>query len=135
MKKLLRRYMQKLISEGRVSSKEIVILTPKGIDKTSLKKDEQLGGYKLSTLETKELERIRFTSIPKFRGMERQVVILLEFDETIRDLQKNFYLGASRAKTKLIILASNRLNDTLKTSLVDECEQYLGNIMALKGTI
>jgi hypothetical protein len=65
--------------------------------------------------------------------MERQVVILLELDESIRDLEKNIYLGASRAKTKLIILASNKLSNTIKVNLGNGCEEFLGNV-TLKET-
>lgn len=127
MKKLLRRYLQKLIIKEGISAKDIIILTPKGIEKTALKVDEQLGGFRLTSVEKNEPERIRFTSIPKFRGMERQVVILVEFDESVREMESNFYLGASRAKTKLVILASNKLSDSVKASLRDGCEEFLGS--------
>lgn len=135
MKKLLRRYLQKLIVKESVSAKDIIILTPKGIEKTALKVEEQLGGFTLTSVEKNEQERIRFTSIPKYRGMERQVVIVVELDETVHDLEKNFYLGASRAKTKLIILASNKLSDSIKASLYDGSEEFLGFEMSSKNVL
>jgi hypothetical protein len=126
MKKILRRYLEKLIIKGRVSSKDIIILTPKGADKTKLKTDETFGGVRLSYFESDQPEKVRFTSIPKYRGMERQVVILVEIDENIHDIEKNIYLGASRAKTKLIMLVSDKLNGDMKKILSEGCEVYLG---------
>lgn len=125
MKKLLRRYLMKLIQDGGISSKDIIVLTPYG-GKRSCLREEQLGNFKLRSLESDDPSAIRYTNIYDFRGMERKVVIITELDNRNNSIEPFIYLGASRAKTKLIMLVSSDLEDEIKDKLLEGCEQYLG---------
>jgi hypothetical protein len=121
MKYNLQKMLTSLIRDGRVSAKDIVVL--RGKKKTSRFIDgEKLGSYILTALENEENPAaIRFTTIQSFRGMERRVVILTEFDDEVKNIEQLNYLGASRAKTMLAYLVSNKVAPHLLTSLQESC--------------
>lgn len=121
MQGALRKILRLLIREGGVSSKDIIILTPKK-KYSVLGSKEKLGPYSLLPLESDNPAAIRYSTIQSFRGMERQVVILTEIDSSVNDLRSLFYLGCSRAKTKLVLLVSNDLEDGMKQKLEQGCE-------------
>jgi hypothetical protein len=121
MKYNLQKMLISLIRDGRVSAKDIVVL--RGKKKTSRLIDgEKLGSFILTALENEENPTaVRFTTIQSFRGMERRVVILTEFDDEVRNIEQLNYLGASRAKTMLAYLVSNKVAPQLLTSLQEGC--------------
>lgn len=67
---------------------------------------------------------IIFTSTRKFKGLEADLVILIDFNETIFDKSKDkdgknrFYVGASRAKTTLLTIYTLPPNTTAEESIV-----------------
>jgi superfamily I DNA/RNA helicase len=64
-----------------------------------------VGGYRLS--ETVEPGTVLATSIHAFKGLERPVVIVAELgDKHLEDLRQYLYVGASRARNHLIVLAT-----------------------------
>ena len=69
-----------------------------------------------------------FTTCRKFKGLEADVVILLDVDKNTFD-QENvllFYVGTSRARTKLEITAI--LSD-------DECKEILLSVLNYQGKV
>lgn len=120
MKQHLRKVLHSLIRDGGVSSKDIIILIPRRLDR-SLLSNARLGPYVLSTGESRDLASVRFTNIQRFRGMERKVVVIAEMDTDVGELERMVYLGASRAKTKLIMLCSEQLPPQFKGRLVENC--------------
>jgi hypothetical protein len=121
MKYNLQKMLISLIRDGRVSAKDIVVL--RGKKKTSRFIDgEKLGSFILTALENEENPAaVRFSTIQSFRGMERRVVILTEFDDEVKNIEQLNYLGASRAKTMLAYLVSNKVAPQLLTSLQEGC--------------
>jgi len=81
-----------------------VVLTPSGKAKSRLRARERIDGFRLS--ERPEPGAILATSIHGFKGLEREVVILAELgDKHLEDLRRYLYVGASRAKNELVVLA------------------------------
>lgn len=122
MKYNLQNMLTALIRDGRVSSKDIVVL--RGKKKTSRLIDgEKLGPYVLTSLENEtNPAAIRFTTIQSFRGMERRVVILTELDDEVKSIEQLNYLGASRAKTMLAYLVSDKISPHVLTALEEGCQ-------------
>ncbi len=122
MKYNLQTILTHLIRDGRVSAKDIVVL--RGKKKYSRLIDgERLGPYMLTSLENEQdPAAIRFTTIQAFRGMERRVVILTELDERVSNIEQLNYLGASRAKTMLAYVVSNRIAPNLMSALQEGCQ-------------
>jgi hypothetical protein len=121
MKEMLRETLTLLISEGHVSSKDVIILTTRALDKSAVQ-EGNLGPFHLLPIEVDNPASIRFATVQAFRGMERQVVILTEIDGAPEDMEPLIYLGASRARTKLVLLASRSLETPFMAVLSRDCE-------------
>ena len=99
--------------------RDIVLLTCK-TEATSILSDSVNNG--------KYRNKYLFTTCRKFKGLEADVVILLDVDKNTFD-QENvllFYVGTSRARTKLEITAI--LSD-------DECKEILLSVLNYQGKV
>ena len=102
--RLLGIVLKNLVEEEEVPLEDIVVLTPSGKAKSRLRAHERINGFRLS--ERPEPGTILATSIHGFKGLEREVVILAELgDKHLDDLRQYLYIGASRAKNELVVLA------------------------------
>jgi hypothetical protein len=102
--RLLAIVLTNLVEEEKLPLDAIVVLTPSGKGKSRLRARERLDGFRLS--ERPEPDAVLATSIHGFKGLEREVVILAELgDKHLEDLRQYLYVGASRAKNELIVLA------------------------------
>jgi len=102
----LQKIVYKLIVEEYISNQDIVILTPRGEKNTKLLAGMKLGNFTLANQPPNHPSKIQATSVHKFKGLERRVVILSEIDNRTnfnRDMV--MYVGCSRARTQLIILS------------------------------
>ena len=125
MRKKLRKVLHKLIVLGRVSSKDIIILTGRAKSSSDFKmmisEKNTVGSYQLLENETDQQNCIRYTSIHKYRGLERKVVILVDIHHN--DYAELNYLGASRAKVKLyMFLPQNMVAH--KPALIENCKPF-----------
>jgi hypothetical protein len=102
-----------LVEEERVPLGDIVVLTPSGKEKSRLRSRERVDGFRLS--DTVEPGSVLATSVHGFKGLERPVVILAELDDKPReDLARYLYVGGSRARNHLIVLAAEPLAKELR---------------------
>jgi len=94
-----------LVREEKVSLGDIVVLTPAGKAKSRLRNRGTVDGFRLS--DEPEPGAVLATSVHGFKGLERPVVILAELDDKPReDLARYLYVGASRARNHLVVLAA-----------------------------
>lgn len=101
----LQRLIHRLVYEEGIATHELVILTPRGESRTRLVPGLKLGNFTLVNQAPNHPAEIQATSVYKFKGLERKVVILGEIDERWnynRDMV--MYVGCSRARTHLIFL-------------------------------
>lgn len=105
MHKALQKILHQLVNEENVNAKDIVILTPKGANRTSLTPGLKLGNFVLTNRSTSQSTNIMTSTIQRFKGLERKVVIMTELDSSVQyDLEMLMYVGCSRARTHLIVL-------------------------------
>ncbi|MBE3086437.1 MAG: NERD domain-containing protein [Bacteroidetes bacterium] len=101
----LQKLLYKLIAEEHIDHEDIVILTPRGEDRTRLKPGLKLGMFTLTNTNDRRQMTVQATSIYKFKGLERRVVILTEIDQRSSfNMDMVMYVGCSRARTHLIIM-------------------------------
>lgn len=94
-----------LVRQERVSLGDIVVLTPGSKEKSRLRSRGIVDGFRLS--DEPEPRSVLATSVDGFRGLERPVVILAELDDRRPDnLARYVYVGGSRARNHLVILAA-----------------------------
>lgn len=104
IKKLLRRTLYHLVQEEQVPAEDIVILTPRKPHLSALTRVGMLGNLRLVSTPTWASGEIFYTTIHQYKGLESPVVILAEL-EYAPDIESLLYIGSSRARNHLIILA------------------------------
>jgi hypothetical protein len=97
-----------LVDEEQVPVEDIVVLTPSRRSKSLLRQDGKAGRFTLS--EDPAPGEVLATTIHQFKGLEAPVVILAEIGERHEDegdaLDQYLYIGGSRARVHLIVLAT-----------------------------
>ena len=102
----LRTVLTNLVEEEQVPPEDIVVLTPSGRAKSRLRARGEVDGWRLS--EDPGPGEILATSVHAFKGLEAPVVILAELgDKHLEDLERYLYVGGSRARNHLIVLAAD----------------------------
>ena len=111
--RLLGTVLRNLIEVERLPMEDIAVLTPSEAGGSRLRARRDVAGYPLS--ETVQPATILATSVRAFEGLERPVVILAELgDEHLEDLRRYLYVGASRARDHLIVLATKPVASELR---------------------
>lgn len=108
----------KLYNGEGIDLNNIVIITTKTIEKSILKGTEKIGKYYIGNI-AKE-GTVLFTTSRKFKGLEADVIILIDVDaETFNseEARRVFYVGASRAKSYLEIISSSPIEDEVELYL------------------
>ena len=118
LKNGLRKALHRLIVEEAVPPDEIVVLTPKGRQRSQLWKLGPLGNCRLTDEWTTGSGEIFCATVHAFKGLESPVVILAEIDDyAAQDLETVLYVGCSRACNHLVVLASDNLAADVKDRL------------------
>jgi superfamily I DNA/RNA helicase len=103
----------KNLEQEQVPLSDIVVLTPAQAAKSALRKRGKMNGYELST--EPEPGKVLVSTVDGFKGLERPVVILAEIGERRgEDLARDLYVGGSRARNHLIILATEPVAKELR---------------------
>lgn len=114
MEQFLRRTLHNLVNENKVRNTDIVILTPRANDRSDLPDGKILGNFKLVWREPNTPNEIQVSTVHRFKGLERKVIILAEVDrwahKDIQAIPRLLYVGCSRARTHLIILHHHHLD-------------------------
>lgn len=116
--RILQKLLHQLVNEESIRTQDIIVLTPRAQEKSILKVGRKLGNFSL-TLETPQSSlEIQTTSIHRFKGLERCVVILGELDHRYTyNPDMVMYVGCSRARTQLYILHGSRASSRLLSRL------------------
>ncbi len=125
--KTLEKQLNRLALEG-VNSRQVVILSAVSLTKSvvrqlPIKQVEELDETILS--EELMVDKILYSTVSAFKGLEAYVVILTDINEFESDWWKSvLYVGMSRAKVELVIL----LPEKLKTAYNQKLRDMLENI-------
>lgn len=106
--------IDKLVSNG-VKIEDITILTLLTENESILRDTSYIGRYEISN--SREKDKIFFTTSRKFKGLESDAVIVVDFNirNNSEDFIRNFYVSTSRAKINLLIYSNNNdweINET-----------------------
>lgn len=92
----------KSLIENKINIRQIIILSGKGKENSKLKDIKRLANKPLVYF--KEGNGIEWSTIYSFKGLEKDIVILVEIDE-IQNRNEIMYVGVTRAKHDLYVLA------------------------------
>lgn len=123
MIKCLQSTLNKLINEEHIPVEDVVILTPHAQDKSMLKAGTKLGNFSLSDNPSKHRNEIQATTIHRFKGLERKVVILAEIDSKFMyNPEILMYVGSSRARTHLLFFVEQNAPAEIKNQIEFACK-------------
>lgn len=106
--------IQNLLQNEKIPLRDIVILTIKTEDKSILFDSSFL---KKLISNKDEKQRLLFTSVRKFKGLESEIVIIIDIDiDSLNDenAKRIMYVASSRAKNILYMFASGSSDDANK---------------------
>ena len=116
--KALRQVLYRLVEEEEFDTDDIVVLTPYDREKTAVWELGPLGNFRLTDKEQHGSSEVYWSTIHSFKGLERPVVILADvYARQHGDLATLLYVGCSRARNHLVILAHTELPDAIRTRL------------------
>ncbi|HFD39605.1 MAG TPA: hypothetical protein ENJ31_07140, partial [Anaerolineae bacterium] len=118
----VRRTLHRLVNEEGVAAQDVVILTPKAERRSVFKEGKRLGNFQITRKPFPQgATQIWTTTVHAFKGLERKVVLLAELDPwASRQLETLLYVGASRARTHLLIFHNHRLDPETLTEVEPE---------------
>lgn len=97
--------LSRLVDQERIDCEDIVILTPRGSERTIFRPGTKLGNFTLTESRSNKPYSVQVSTVHGFKGLERRVVILTEIDEkSPHKLDIVLYVGCSRARTHLVVL-------------------------------
>ena len=120
LNKIVEQFIQNVKVEG-VLPEDIVILSAKTVEDSWIDVNKKYSGYELSTERT--AGKVLFTTIRKFKGLESDVVLIVDASMSALRNPENkrlLYVGTSRAKNLLNIamledVSSDDMGDYLRT--------------------
>ena len=101
----LQRLLQRLLNEEGFTHDEIAVLSARGFQASHVM-GQRLGDIQLTDRLPLAPGEVFATTIRRFKGLERSVIVLCEVDGRIPpgDAEALMYVGTSRAKTYLVVL-------------------------------
>lgn len=97
--------LSRLVDKEQVACEDIVILTPRGSERTFFRPGKAIGNFTLTESRSSRPYSVQVSTVHGFKGLERRVVILTEVDEkSPHKLDIVLYVGCSRARTHLVVL-------------------------------
>jgi superfamily I DNA/RNA helicase len=119
LQRLIGKALSRLIVNEQIPSCDVVVLTPKRLDRSCLMQGRLPGPIQLvpNTVPHRNNE-VTCSTIHSFKGLERKVVLVAELDEDFlrcrkEDLATRCYVGFSRASTHLELFGTSRALDAI----------------------
>lgn len=118
LKQALRSTLSHLVFEEDVPAEDIVVLTPRSHSTSALWRWPGLGNLRLTEHWPPGANEIFCTSVYQFKGLESPVVILAEvYPSSRQDMDAVLYVGCSRARNHLVIMADEALPSEVRNRL------------------
>lgn len=123
---MLQEYVLKLIrkySEAKYKKSDIVLLSMKAEGCSAIEQERMIPELAAVCSNRKQPNKVLFTTVRKFKGLESDVVICIDVDEDTfaNDINRSlFYVGTSRAKTWLDIITTDSQEALAKAITGDE---------------
>jgi hypothetical protein len=114
----LRRLLHRLLNQDGFAHHDIAVLTVLGATRSEVI-ERKLGNVLLTEHLPLPANGVLATTIRRFKGLERAVIILCEIDQrmTSEEVETLLYIGTSRARTYLVILVSNDAPAPIRNAL------------------
>jgi len=98
------RALHRLVREKGVQEGDIAVLTCRSVAHSPFANVAAIGAYTVGQFGPESSGRVVLESVRRFKGLERQVVILTGVDETTEE--ELLYVGITRARAHLVVIGS-----------------------------
>ena len=103
----VRRQLHQLTSKERISPNRITLLSTHNPKRSALRKHRKLGNLTLAPLDsTRGANQVPFASLHAFKGLESDVVILVDVEH--KSSPRHLYVAATRARHLLVVMKKER---------------------------
>ena len=120
LRKAVTNSINRILSE-RIDPRDIVVLSPKRFDRSAIREGLGKLGTRLVNDVTPRPGELRFMTIHAFKGLESDVVLVVDLDELDSlAARAAVYVGASRARAMLSVFLATRC----KSPFLDHAERY-----------
>lgn len=109
----LRMAIHRLVQKEKVNLEDIVVLTGRALERSMVKDWDRLGNARLGKMVAEGHDEVLCESVWRFKGLERPVVILIDFAGAMKRDETIFYIAATRARDHLIIIENSEMIQSL----------------------
>jgi hypothetical protein len=104
----VRKQLHRLVVEEKIAADQIVVLSTRSTKKSALAKQRKLGNLHLVDIDSPPgPAEIRFGSLQRFKGLEADVVLLVDVEAEARTSSpEHLYVGTSRARHLLLLFSA-----------------------------
>jgi len=102
--KALSRVLHHLIREEGVAPNDICVLTGRRVAASCVGQADHVGAFAIAVGNQPGVDRVLLETVRRFKGLERPVIVLIEIDD-INDSDEVMYVGVTRARLHLIVIA------------------------------
>ncbi len=103
--KILEKRIGQLVKKERIAAHDMVLLSTRSRKASVLRKVKKLGSLTLVPLGSSKVgHQLRFDSIFRFKGLEADVVLLVDEGNPRTSTPRHLYVGASRARHLLVLI-------------------------------
>lgn len=120
----------KTLVVDKVSIEDIIVLSTRRLSNSCLAKIDKILNFSLVDVTRSKFKLkssgLKFSTIHAFKGMESQVVIIVDIDKTYENsLQSLLYVAMSRARSLLILMINESVRKTVEVRIKKSLEQGL----------
>ena len=114
MRRQVARVLSRLIGTEGLDSSEIIVLTPRALDGSALLAEPLDNRLRLVRDAPTSNRQVQVSTVHRFKGLERPVVVLTEVDE-LNGVEREaiMYVALSRPRSCLIVIAKAELADQI----------------------
>ena len=109
-----------MVTNDGIAAQDIIILTSRLRKSSALWRFGALGNFRLTDSWPPGPNEVYCTSVYQFKGLESPVIVLAEiYPSSQQDMEAVLYVGCSRARHHLIVLAGSGLPEDIRARLKD----------------
>ncbi len=101
------RVLHRLLREERIPADQVAVLVGTSLEKSVLARQGRIGAFAITHDQDAEPEKVLLETIHRFKGLERQVVVLADVESLVdREATELLYVGLTRARGHLVVVAT-----------------------------
>ena len=121
LRRSLENRIDQLTAREKVPIQNIVVLSPYTIKKSKLFGVGKISGFPLVNISSAQSSAgaadLKFSNIRTFKGLESQVVIIVDIDKIDNVQQSLLYVGMSRARSLLILMIHEDIREAVESRI------------------